>query len=240
MPPARTSRMAWLKIYWVPGRLAWSVRNHGLLATFRRGFRRAAEARRERNLGIRTAGSIDAMTLKSGTECFGYQPIPYAAIEAALKSVQPSTNDVFVDLGCGMGRAVVLAGVGSFRRVIGVEISPELCIVARQNVAHVRRRLRTSAVDIVQADACDYSLPDDATVLLLFNPFDEPVVRRVLDNVRKSLERTPRTLTIIYATPRSRHDVLADVPWLRLHESLRITDEEWLRLGIYRSTKDVP
>ena len=232
--------MTWLKIYSVPSRLARSVRNYGLLATCRRGLRRAAETRRERSLGIRTVGSIDAVTLKSGADSFGYQPIPYAAIETALKSVHPGANDVFIDLGCGMGRAVVLAGMGSFRRVIGVEISRELCLVARQNVEHARRCLQASEVDIVQADAGEYSLPDDATVLLLFNPFDEPILRRVLDNVRKSLKRSPRALTIIYATPWSRHDVLADVPWLQLHESLRITDEEWLRLGIYRSRKDVP
>ena len=75
---------------------------------------------------------------------------------------------------------------------------------------------------------------------MIFKPFDEPIVRRVLENVRESLQRAPRTLTIVYAIPNSRDDVLADVPWLQLHESLRITDEPWLRLGIYRSRTDVP
>ncbi len=230
--------MAWLKFYSVPGRLARTLRRHGLLATWRRSLRRAAEMRHERSLGIRTVGSIDAATLKSSAESFGYQPIPYAAMEAALKSVQPTANDVFVDLGCGMGRAVVLAGVASFRRVIGVEISPELCNVARENIERARRCLQAASADIVEADACEYPLPDDATVLLLFNPFDERIVRRVLENVRASLQKTPRALTIIYAIPKSRNDVLADVTWLELHETLRIADEEWLLLEIYRSTKD--
>jgi len=231
--------MAWLKFCSVPVRLARALRQHGLLATWRRSWRRAAEMRHERSLGIRTVGSIDAVALKSAAESFGYQPIPYAAMKAALNSLQPTANDVFVDLGCGMGRAVILAGLASFQRVIGVEIDPELCIVARRNVERARRSLQAASVEIVESDACDYSFPDDATVLLLFNPFDERIVRRVLDNVRNSLERTPRALTVIYAIPKSRPDVLADVTWLEMYETLTITGEEWLHLAIYRSTKDV-
>src|SRR5690242_19688945 len=36
-------------------------------------------------------------------------------------------DDVFLDFGCGMGRIIIVAGMKyQFRRVIGVEISPEL------------------------------------------------------------------------------------------------------------------
>lgn len=232
--------MAWLKICSLPNRMAASVRNYGVLAACRRGYRRATDVVREWRLGIRTTGSIDAASLAIGTDGFGYQPIPYAAFDTVLQAIQAGANDVFVDFGCGLGRAVILAGLGSFRRVIGVEISAELCTLARRNVAGARRHLGTKEVDIVEVDAAEYPLPDDASVLLFFNPFDEPVVHRVLENIRQSLERTPRALTIIYAIPAARRDLLADVPWLQLDRTLGIPDESWLRMALYRGTKDAP
>lgn len=240
MQLAKTSHRAGLKNCLVPLRVANAVRDHGVLPAMRRGWRRAGDAWREWRLGIRTVGSIDAASLDTGPDSFGYQPIPYAAFASALRSVHVGAHDVFVDLGCGMGRAVILAGLDSFRRVIGVEISAELCTLARRNVRNARRYLRAQEVDIVEADAGKYVLPDDATVLLLFNPFDEPIVRRVLENARQSLERSPRELTVIYAIPACRPDLLADVPWLRLVRTLRIPDEEWLRLGIYCSKEGAP
>jgi len=221
----------------MPSRLVNSVRHHGLFVAARRGFRRGREWLRERQLGIRTAGSIDAASLKSSADSFGYQPIPYAAFENALAEVATGETDVFLDFGCGMGRAVILAGLRPFRRSLGVEISPELCSLARRNIEQARRHFETQEVDIIEADAVAYVIPDDVTIVLLFNPFDEPILRRVLENVRQSLERVPRPLTIIYAIPTSRHDLLAEVSWLRLQDVVRIPDEVWLHLAIYRNRK---
>ena len=239
MPLATTSSSARPKSRSLTIQLAASVRDHGLPAACRKGWRRLRERVLEWKYGIQTVGSIDAAILNTGSDSFGYQPIPYAALEAALTRVGCGTNDVFVDLGCGMGRAVIVAGLGAFRRVIGVEISPELCTLARRNIDRARRHLGVREVDIMEADAREYGLPDDATVLLLFNPFDEPILRRVLANVHASLERAARQVTIIYAIPNARRDLLADVPWLELREVLPIPDEPWLRLGIYRSRRDV-
>jgi SAM-dependent methyltransferase len=44
-------------------------------------------------------------------------------------------NYVFVDLGCGEGRAVLIASEFPFERVIGVELSPKTSALARENVA---------------------------------------------------------------------------------------------------------
>lgn len=239
MQPAKIPFAVWRSVCSLPIRVVVSVRAHGFQAACRRGWRRARETAREWQLGIRTAGSIDATSLDTGADRFGYQPIPYAAFAMALQTIQAGANDVFVDLGCGLGRAVILAGMGPFQRVVGVEISPQLCALARRNVCRARRRLQASKVDIVEADAAEYTLPDDATVLLLFNPFDEPVVRRVLENARQSLARRRRGLTIIYAIPKARPDALASTPWLRLDRTLDIPDEAWLRLAIYRNTRDV-
>ena len=53
------------------------------------------------------------------------------------REVEP--HDVFLDIGCGMGRAVYQAAANyPFKRVIGVELSHELTQAARRNIERNR------------------------------------------------------------------------------------------------------
>lgn len=220
----------------VLGKLRDSLVERGLRGTLRRLRRVASSVLRERRLGIQTTGSISGSALAFDVASFGYQPIPYASFDAAMRhvSIRPG-EDVFVDYGCGMGRAVILAATLPFRRVIGVERSNVLSQIARENIHRASSHLRCSEVTIATADARHYELPDDATHLFLFNPFDESIVTDVLARVRSSLDAHPRPLSVIYALPRCRRDPLVDVPWLTLTHELETIDSDWQRLTIYET-----
>ncbi|MBI2480776.1 MAG: class I SAM-dependent methyltransferase [Planctomycetia bacterium] len=187
-------------------------------------------------MGIRTTGSITGSELEFDEASFGYQPVPYASFDAAMRhvSVRPG-EDVFIDYGCGMGRAVVLAATYPFRRVIGVERSSSLSAIARDNIDRASPNLRCADVSITTADAREYKLPHDATHIFLFNPFDEPIVMAVLAEIHDSVEARPRTVSIIYALPKCRRDPLVDVPWLDLKHELNTIDSDWQRLAIYQT-----
>lgn len=88
-----------------------------------------------------------------------------------------------------------------FGRAIGVELVPELARFARANLAAGRDRLRAGEVTVVTADAADYEIPDEVTVLYMFSPFGGQVFATVIGNVVASLERRPRALVLIYAHP---------------------------------------
>ncbi|MCA9118917.1 MAG: class I SAM-dependent methyltransferase [Planctomycetaceae bacterium] len=210
--------------------------HHGLGNTARRLVRAITSRWREHRLGIVTSGNIAGTEMGFDAVSFGYQPVPYASFDAAMRHVDVRPGvDVFVDFGCGMGRAVILAATYSFRRVIGVERSESLSRIARGNIVRAKSKLRCRDVLVETCDARNYQVPMDATHFFLFNPFDEPVVLNVLDHIRQSVEAHPRKVSIIYALPKCRHDPLPSISWLELKSELETIDSDWQRLAIYET-----
>ena len=70
---------------------------------------------------------------------------PYAGsqpsiVRRSLALLPDPHEHAFVDLGCGKGRPLVIASEFPFRRLVGVEIAPNLAAVAQANAAVVRSR----------------------------------------------------------------------------------------------------
>ncbi len=130
-----------------------------------------------------------------------YEPTPVVQAVALLDaSPLAPERTTFVDLGAGMGRVVLLAARRAFRAVIGVDISPALVEIARENLATVRDPLRVARdVKIVAADAAAYAFPRGDLVIYMYNPFRGPVLDRVLANLRTTAEE--REVVLLYHTP---------------------------------------
>jgi predicted RNA methylase len=138
-----------------------------------------------------------------------YEPSPVAQAEALLEAspLRPESS-TFVDLGAGMGRVVLLAARRPFRAVIGVEISPALVEIARENLATVRDPRRVVRdVKIVRADAASYALPRGDVVAYMYNPFRGPVLEAVLARLRAASERA--SVALLYHTAVERETVEA-------------------------------
>ncbi|MBD5657541.1 MAG: class I SAM-dependent methyltransferase, partial [Candidatus Eremiobacteraeota bacterium] len=126
-----------------------------------------------------------------------YEPTPVGDLETLLGHVGfPLERATFVDVGAGMGRVVLLASGHAFRQVIGVEISPALHEIARDNLARfaaATRRCRD--VRLVRADAAGYRFPGGDLVAYLYNPFDGAVLATVLD--RRAADKR-REVALLY------------------------------------------
>lgn len=137
-------------------------------------------------------------------------PTGWRALARILPRSEVGQGDVFIDFGSGMGRIVVQAARNyPFRRVIGVEISPELYEIEMRNVDRNRHRLRCKNVELVNADVLDYHVPDDVTIAYFYNPFTGPIFEHVLAELCQSVERNPREIRIIYLCPREEDRLLA-------------------------------
>ena len=113
---------------------------------------------------------------------------------------------VFIDLGSGKGRTLLLAAEWPFLRVEGIEFASELHHIAKKNIkAFVARRLGCQRITALHIDAAEYRIPDAPCVFYLYNPFGEPVLARVLDNIEASFERDPRPMYFVYLNPKHRH-----------------------------------
>ena len=147
-------------------------------------------------------------------------------------------NWTFVDLGAGKGQALFLAASFPFRRIIGVELSPALCALARQNCRTFRSLTqRCTAIEIVCGDAAAFPFPPEPLVVYLFNPFDEVVLRRVLVNLTRSLDEHPREAYLIYHNPLHRHVIDRFAAFERL---LSGTDERDFRHLTYEVLRATP
>ena len=154
-------------------------------------------------LRVDTAGEVgfDELEHRGRIGFFDYTATDWITVRRGLAYLDIGPDDVFVDLGSGKGRVVLMAAMHPFKRVIGVELSAKLNTIARTNVERTIQRLRCQDVELVLADAAEYELPDDVTVVFLNNPFGRGPFEAVIRGLTASQERRPRTLRILYVAP---------------------------------------
>ena len=179
------------------------LREHGIRALFRTITDRLYIRWFEWRLGIHSEAVIDLKELGIKNELFRpYVPTDYRGFQTILDAFDIRPNeDVFLDFGSGMGRAVIMAAKYPFRKVYGVEIAPQLNEIARQNVRSALPRLKCRDIELVTADAREFVIPDEVTAIYFFNPFYGEVLAKVLQNIRASLRRQPRALRLICKIP---------------------------------------
>jgi SAM-dependent methyltransferase len=134
-------------------------------------------------------------------------------LDIVLRSLPISTNDSALDIGCGKGGAMITMARYGFNRVDGVDLSPELVRVAKQNLT----RLKIKNAAVICCDATDFVDLDRYTVLYMFDPFARSIMQQVLGNIRRSLERRPRRLTIVYKRPVD-HDLVLQSHFRKVNE----------------------
>jgi SAM-dependent methyltransferase len=109
---------------------------------------------------------------------------------------------VFLDLGSGKGKALLMASRYGFQRVIGVELSPDLAAVGRRNVERYRQRHPGSApIEVICADATEYPIPRDPLLLYLHNPFDGQILAAIASRLVDSVTSWPRDVSLLYHSP---------------------------------------
>ena len=165
-----------------------------------------------------------------------YLPSGWFYVHRALRGASITADDVLVDFGSGMGRAVLIAAHRyPFRRVIGVEISPELNFIAMENLCRTRHKLRCLHVTFIIADAVTYTVPDDMTYAYFFHPFADDIFRAVVRNIIASLDRRHRRVTICYANPVMDAAIIDSGRFVRWRTSKGLRPEPWYHINVYRS-----
>ena len=201
-------------------------------------WRRYLDRRFDRRFAVDTAGILCLPELQSNhrfQHSNHYEPTNSSVFARALRQLAVDYRKfVFIDLGCGKGKALLLASDWPFRQVIGVELSPILLEIAERNIATYRgKKEGCREFRLVCADACSYELPPDNAVLFFFNPFKEPTLREVLENVGRSVAQCPREVFIIYEYPVLCRmtdalpflSLVRESPWYRIYKVVRCAEE---------------
>lgn len=203
------------------------LRNDGLVegvalvrgyVDYRREQRFGAQV--DKKYGCETGGRIplDRLDIDSPNVAEGvqYEPVSEFYLRRMLGAVRiPPDTYTFVDLGSGKGRALLIAAEYPFKRLIGIDFSPELHEIARENVARFRARTGSAQTfELHVGDAVGFEFPLEPIALHLFNPFGESVLRQVVQRLGASLREHPRDVLVFYKNPQHRR-VFDEAPFLR-------------------------
>jgi SAM-dependent methyltransferase len=126
-------------------------------------------------------------------------------IPSVLRSILAKIPDAsawsFIDIGCGKGRALAVASELPFRKIVGIELSPDLCRIAVRNAEQVRvRHPDRTPIEIVEGDATEPVLPDGPVVVLLYHSFlFEELVAKLAAHLAKNAEK--HEILFVYMNP---------------------------------------
>ncbi len=142
-----------------------------------------------------------------------YSSVYYQHIFNTLKRLPVKTNEsVFLDYGCGKGRALIAAASIGYNRIIGIEVS-QLVDAARINVGCMRHR-KTLDVELKQCDATVFSVPSDVNIIYFHNPFRGATLEAVIKNIHSSYMKTKRTVFSVYFNNGHFDKIVSSCRWL--------------------------
>lgn len=110
---------------------------------------------------------------------------------------------------------MLVAAEHPFRAVLGVEISPDLCVYARNAIVSAQLELVCCDLRVIEADAARWPIPPDVTMIYLYNPFHGDRLSSFFNSILESWGRAPRVITVIYNNPSHFEPCEAGYPWLR-------------------------
>lgn len=141
--------------------------------------------------GLSSFQTMPEQTKDLEPEMVYYQKTPARIVFELVEKTHFTKEDVFFDLGSGLGQVAILVNLLAGVTVKGVEFEPAFCDYARDCAAE----LNLPNVTFINVDArkADYS---EGTVFFMFTPFKGEIMEEVLAILRnESLRRKIKIIT---------------------------------------------
>jgi hypothetical protein len=139
-------------------------------------------------------------------EMVPYQPTPVRHILHLIAATALAEDDVFVDLGSGLGHVPILVSMLTGVRSLGIEVQAAYVASARECAQSLHlNRVRFIAQDAREADL------SSGTVFYLYSPFNGSILSDVLSGLR--MESTRRSIRVCSLGSCTR--TVANETWLK-------------------------
>ena len=155
--------------------------------------------------------------LQRSPEMVSYQPTPVRHILHLITATALAEDDVFVDLGSGLGHVPLVVSMMTRAQSLGIEVQAAYVASARE----CAQSLHLSRVRFIPQDAREADL-SSGTAFYLYSPFNGSILTDVLSALR--MESTRRSIKICSLGPCTR--TVAQETWLKasvLPDTGRIT-----------------
>ncbi|HYY31829.1 MAG TPA: methyltransferase domain-containing protein [Chthoniobacterales bacterium] len=194
--------------------LTWAfdtLKSQGLRGTLSSIVRAFVDVRFDIRYGTDTARWVEIDTLRVESEhkkdALTYIPTQVTPLRTVLRKLDLPKDGVFVDLGSGKGRVLLIAAQSGFQRIIGVEFSRELCEIARENVKAFLRKTQIEAqIEVIESDVATWPIDRRNNVFFMFHPFKINILARFLEHLHSSLTQFPRKIWLILNNPTDEED----------------------------------
>lgn len=173
--------------------------------------------------GLFPAQALPLETRKKEPEMVYYQKTPARIIFELVEKAHLTNEDVFYDLGSGLGHVSILVNLLSGATTKGIEVESAYCTYATVCAAD----LNLSRVAFIHADArqANYS---DGTVFFMYTPFEGSLLQVVLELLRAEAQN--RQITLFTYGPCTLH--VSRQSWLTCVDP---EDNHLYKLGEFRS-----
>ena len=138
-----------------------------------------------------------------------YEAVSFYMVEKlfrAFRKIASATS--IVDLGCGKGRAMMVAAHFGFTDIKGIDFAKEICAQATVTMTRKEKEFSAMRWQVLNADVTDYEIKSTDSVFFMFNPFGQSVLKNFLLKLEASCHLFPRTIYFLYASPRFRQLLL--------------------------------
>ncbi|HSU19825.1 MAG TPA: class I SAM-dependent methyltransferase, partial [Acidobacteriaceae bacterium] len=123
----------------------------------------------------------------------------------------PIERTIFLDVGAGKGRAMLVASEYPFLCVEGIELNPQLAAICGTNIEiwqNATPNLSLAPIALHHADATTLTLPAEPLLLHLFHPFEDRLLRRFLRHVEQQAGLHGQPIDLFYVN--AEHDSILD------------------------------
>lgn len=128
-----------------------------------------------------------------------YRPVNIYSLVRAFKLLEgfvTPSETIFMDIGCGKGRALLGALKFGFKQVIGLELSSSLSKMADQQL----KSFNKNNFKILNLNALEYDWSDNVGVYFFYQPFSEEIYTKVINSMIQKVDN----FFILEVTPRRR------------------------------------
>lgn len=191
------------------------LKTHGIISSLHYALYWLRERSYEKRFQSDTSSKHDAIEPKPTGDGIEYQPVSYSGLKRALHALPPRAFDgSFIDYGCGKGRALLVAALFPFQKVIGIEYDSNLVLTAQSNVSNAQAALTCHSIEVIESDATHYDIPQDASVFFFYQPFLGETLSRVLQRVEQHISSRSESTTVVTFYPTIDADPFLQAPYV--------------------------
>jgi len=132
-------------------------------------------------------------------------------LKIVLQGIQINKDKSILDIGCAKGSALKVMLSFPFKKIDGIELSPDLVKIAKRNF----QKLKTNKVEIFNQNATDFMGYNNYNYFYLYNPFPKKIFEKVIKRINEQIKN--KEILIIYNNPVC-HDLLIDSNFLLIEK----------------------